>query len=181
MLIVWSGNWWVLALRGVLSILFGIIAVMLPGPTLAAMIMLFGAFALVDGVLAIVLAVRGMRSHERWGGMLVTGLISIAAGLVTFLWPAIGALTLIYIIAAWALVTGVFEIVAAVKLRKLITGEWMLLTAGILSVLLGALTMIFPGIGLLAFVWYLAAYAIVYGIVVVMLAFQVRKLASATV
>jgi uncharacterized membrane protein HdeD (DUF308 family) len=175
MLIVLSGNWRTLALRGVASILFGIVALLLPGPTLAAIAMLFGAFVIVDGVLAIVLAVRGMKGHDRWGGMIVRGILSIAAGVIIFLHPPIVVLAFMYIIAAWALASGIAEIFASRKLRRAEKGEWLLLSAGIFTVLLGVLTLINPGMALKMFVGFLAIYAIVYGGMLLILADRERK------
>src|ERR1700722_10577486 len=109
-------NWWALVIRGFLGIGFGLIAFFWPGITLASLVILFAAYALVDGVMAIVAAVRSLKSHERWGGLLLEGIAGLAVGLMTMAWPAITALWLIYLIAAWAIITGIFEIVAAVKL-----------------------------------------------------------------
>src|SRR5213078_4883098 len=124
---VWTGNWWALALRGLVAILFGIVAIAMPGPTLAAIV-------IVDGIFAIVAAVKGVRRGERWGAMLFQGIVGIVAGAIAVFLPGIGALALTYLIAAWALVTGAFEIAAAIRLRKIIEGEWLLIIAGILSI-----------------------------------------------
>ena len=167
-------NWWVLALRGLLGVLFGLAAFVWPGLTLAALVLLYGAYALVDGVFAVFTALAYAGKTERWWVVLLQGIIGIAAGLVTFAWPSITALALIYLIAAWAIVTGVLEIAAAVRLRKEISAEWMLGLSGALSVLLGLLIMARPGAGALAFVWLLASYAIVYGVLLIALAFRLR-------
>jgi uncharacterized membrane protein HdeD (DUF308 family) len=172
---VWTGNWWALALRGLVAILFGVVAIMMPGPTLAAIIILFGIYAIADGVFAVVAAVKGVRRGERWGAMLFQGIIGILAGAIAVFWPGIGALALTYLIAAWALVTGAFEIAAAIRLRKIIEGEWLLILAGVLSILLGVLIAIYPGTGALVLVWWLAAYALAYGVVSLALAFRVRS------
>src|SRR5579872_2825589 len=144
MRILIAKNWWSLVLRGLAAILLGFITVIWPGITLGALVLLFGAYALIDGVLSLVGAVRAAESHERWGVLLFEGLAGIVAGIVTFVWPAITALTLIYVIAAWALVTGVFEIVAAIRLRKYIPGEWMLGLSGLASLILGILMIAVP-------------------------------------
>ena len=172
---VWTGNWWALALRAVVAIVFAVVAIMMPGPTLAAIVILFGIYAIADGVFAIVAAVKGVRRGERWGAMLFQGVIGVIAGAIAVFWPGIGALALTYLIAGWALVTGAFEIAAAIHLRKIIEGEWLLIIAGVLSILLGVLVAIYPGAGALLLVWWLAAYALAYGVVSLMLAFRVRS------
>jgi uncharacterized membrane protein HdeD (DUF308 family) len=172
---VWNGMWWALALRALAAILFGIIAIILPGPTLAAIVIVFGIYAIADGVLAIIAAVQGIRKKERWGPMLFQGVVGIIAGAIAVFWPGIGALALTYLVAGWALVTGAFEIAAAIRLRKIITGEWMLFVAGLLSIILAALVAFFPGAGALTLVWWLGAYAFAYGVVSLVLAFRVRK------
>ena len=127
-----SRNWWAVSLRGLAGILFGIITFIAPAISLAALVLLFGAYAFADGVLAIVTAIR-RRGIDRWWLLLLEGLVGVAAGVLTLLWPGITALALLYVIAAWALVTGAFEIAAAIRLRKVITGEWILALSGILS------------------------------------------------
>jgi uncharacterized membrane protein HdeD (DUF308 family) len=171
----WTGNWWALALRAAAALIFGIIAFTLPGPTLAAVVLVFGAYAIADGVLAIVAAVRGIRRHERWGAMLLQGIAGIGVGIIAFLFPIVGALGLTYLVAAWALVTGSFQIVAAITLRRLITGEWLMILGGILSIVLAVLMVLFPGVGILLLAWWLGAYAIATGAVGLALAFRVRR------
>jgi uncharacterized membrane protein HdeD (DUF308 family) len=170
----WTGIWWVLALRGAAALLLSIVAFTLPGPTLAAIVLVFGVYAIADGVFAIVAAVRGIRRHERWGAMLIQGIAGIVAGAIAILWPAIGALALTYLVAAWALVTGTLEIVAAVKLRKLMTGEWLLILSGVLSIILAVLLTLFPGVGMVVLTWWLGAYAFAYGVIGLALALRVR-------
>jgi uncharacterized membrane protein HdeD (DUF308 family) len=172
---VWSGMWWALALRAVAAILLGIFAIAMPGPTVAAIVIVFGIYAITDGILAIIAAVRGIRQKERWGAMLFQGVVGIIAGVIAIGWPGIGALALLYLVAGWALVTGAFEIAAAIRLRKIITGEWMLFVAGLLSIALAGLLVIFPGAGVLTLVWWLGAYAFAYGVVSLALAFRVRN------
>jgi uncharacterized membrane protein HdeD (DUF308 family) len=170
----WSGNWWALALRALAALLLGIIAITMPGATLAAIVIVFGIYALTDGLLAIVAAVRGFRKKDRWGAMLVEGLVGVLAGSIALFSPGIGALALTYLVAAWALATGALEIAAAIRLRKEITGEWLLLIAGLLSIVLAVLVALFPGTGALMLVWWLGAYALAYGAVSLLLAFRVR-------
>jgi uncharacterized membrane protein HdeD (DUF308 family) len=171
---VWSGMWWALALRALAAILLGIIAFALPGPTLAAIVIVFGIYAITDGILAIIAAVRGIRKKERWGPMLIEGIVGIVAGAIAIFWPGIGALALTYLVAAWALVTGAFEIAAAIRLRKEIKGEWLLMILGLLSIVLAVLIALFPGAGALTLVWWLGAYALAYGVISLVLALRVR-------
>jgi uncharacterized membrane protein HdeD (DUF308 family) len=175
MLLVWAGNWWALALRAAAAILLGIIAFALPGPTLAAIVILFGVYAILDGVLALIAAIRGLRRRERWGIMLVEGLVGIGAGVIALGWPGIGALALVYLVASWALVTGALEIWTAVRLRRVITGEWLLILGGIVSIALACLVALFPNVGATVLVWWLGAYALAYGIIVLVLAIRVRQ------
>lgn len=169
-----SGLWWAIALRALAAILLGIIAIFLPGPTLAAIVIVFGIYAITDGILAIIAAFRGFRRKERWGPMLAEGLVGLIAGALAIFMPGIGALALTYLVAGWALVTGALEIAAAIRLRKAIKGEWLLLIAGLLSIVLAVLVALFPGAGALLLVWWLGAYAFAYGVVSLVLAFRMR-------
>jgi len=171
---VLTRNWWALALRGVVALLLGVAAFVLPGVTLAVFVALFGAYAVVDGVLAIVAGVRAAERHERWWSPVLKGLAGIAAGVLAFIWPALTALALLYLIGAWAIVTGVLEIVAAVHLHRA-HGEWLLILNGILSVLFGLLAVIWPGAGLLTLLWLIGTYAIIFGGVLLVLAFRLRS------
>lgn len=168
-------NWWVVFLRGLAGIIFGLITFFEPGISLAALVLLFGAYAFVDGVLSIVTAVR-RRGADRWLLLLLEGIAGIFAGLATFFWPAITAIVLLYLIAAWALVTGVLEIAAAIRLRKVITGEWLLALTGVASVILGVLLILAPGPGALAVVIWIGAYAFVFGALLIALSFRLRSL-----
>jgi uncharacterized membrane protein HdeD (DUF308 family) len=145
-----SHNWWAVVLRGIAGVLFGAITFLSPGISLAALVLLYGAYAFADGVLAIISAVRRHGAAEPWWLLLLEGIAGIAAGVVTVLWPGITALVLLYLIAAWSLITGAFEIAAAIRLRKAITGEWLLVLSGILSIGLGVLLVLFPAAGALA-------------------------------
>jgi uncharacterized membrane protein HdeD (DUF308 family) len=170
-------NWWAMSLRGLAGILFGIITFLAPGISLAALVLLFGAYAFADGVLAIVSAVR-RRGTDRWWLLLLEGLVGIAAGVLTILWPGITALALLYVIAAWALVTGAFEIAAAIRLRKAISGEWLLALSGVLSIALGVLLILAPGPGALALVIWIGAYAFVFGALLFALGLRLKGLGS---
>jgi uncharacterized membrane protein HdeD (DUF308 family) len=174
-----DGLWWTIALRAVAALLLGVIAIFMPGLTLAAIVIVFGIYAIVDGVLAIIAAVRGFRRKDRWGAMLLEGVVGIVAGAIALAQPGIGALALTYLVAAWALATGALEIVAAIRLRKTIRGELLLIIAGILSIVLAVLVAVFPGAGALLLVWWIGAYAIAYGLISLVLAFRVRTLTTA--
>jgi uncharacterized membrane protein HdeD (DUF308 family) len=168
-------NWWLVVLRGAAGILFGIMTFFAPGISLAALVLFFGAYALVDGVLALVSVFRDRAEKDRWWLLVFEGIAGIAAGIITFFWPGITAIALLYIIAAWALVTGVVEVAAAIQLRKVIDDEWLLGLSGVLSIGLGILLMLFPGAGALALVIWIGAYALVFGTLLVILGFRLRS------
>jgi uncharacterized membrane protein HdeD (DUF308 family) len=177
---VLTRNWWAVALRGVAAIVFGLLTFIMPGITLAALVLLFGAYAIVDGVLNLVAVARGRAGaldRPRWV-LVLEGVVSIGAGLVAFVWPGLTAVALVYVIAAWAIITGVLEIVAAVRLRHHITNEWWLGLSGALSIVFGVLLMAAPGVGALALVFWIGAYAIVFGALLVGLAFRLRSVRS---
>ncbi|HUL68401.1 MAG TPA: HdeD family acid-resistance protein [Burkholderiaceae bacterium] len=176
-----SRNWWVLLLRGLAAIAFGVLAWYLPGASLAALVLLFGVYALADGILGAWTAISGRKEHDDWWVLLLWALVGIGAGILTFVAPGITALALVFYIAVWSIATGVLEIVAAIRLRKEITGEWMLVLAGIISVVFGILLLAQPGAGALALVWLIATYAVIFGIVLVILAFKVRGFAGRVV
>jgi uncharacterized membrane protein HdeD (DUF308 family) len=167
-------NWWVVVLRGVAAVLFGLAAIAWPGITLAVLILLYGAYALADGVLALVAALASRQPGDFPWGMLLAGLAAIAAGVLTFLWPGLSALVLVYLIAGWAIVRGVFEIVTAVALRKEIDNEWLLAASGALSVLLGIFLVAAPGAGAIALLWVIGAFAVVAGILMIALGFRLK-------
>lgn len=171
-----ANNWWVVALRGVLALLFGVALLVWPGPGLAALVILFGAYAFVDGVFSVVAAFRAAGENRRWWPLALEGVTGIAAGGVAFLWPGITAIVLLYIIAAWAVVTGIFEVVQAIRLREEIENEWWLALSGVLSVLFGLFLMFFPGPGALAVVWIVGAYAVLFGIMLLALAWRLWDL-----
>jgi uncharacterized membrane protein HdeD (DUF308 family) len=169
-------HWWVPALRGVAAILFALIAFSQPGTALTALVWVWGAYALVDGVLAAVMAVRAGEQGERWGMLLLEGICGIAAGVIAFTMTGMTALVLAYLIAAWAIVTGLVEIAAAVQLRELIEGEWLLGLSGVLSIIFGVLIIARPGAGQVALVWMIGIYALLFGIVLIALGFKLRAL-----
>jgi uncharacterized membrane protein HdeD (DUF308 family) len=167
-------NWWLLLLRGIAAIIFGLLAFAWPGLTLVTLILFYGAFVLVDGVLAVIAAITGGVPGSRWW-LAIIGLLGIAAGLVTFMMPGLTAVLLLLFIAGWAIATGVFQIIGAIKLRKEIDNEWLLILGGIISVLFGVSMMLAPGAGALALVWVIGAYSVVIGAIFVALALRLRK------
>jgi uncharacterized membrane protein HdeD (DUF308 family) len=169
-----SRNWWAIALRGVIAVVFGVFALVKPDITLEALVALFGFFAIIDGTFSLVGGVSMIGSGLSWGGPVFGGLVSIAIGVATFIWPSITALTLLYLIAFWALFTGLMEIVGAVQLREVLTHPVMLGFAGALSVLFGALLIIYPSSGALSVIWLIGLYAIIYGAAFIVLGFQLR-------
>jgi len=176
MLEKFTQNWWMYAVRGVVAVIFGVLALIWPGQTLQALVLVFGAYALVDGIFAIFAGIASHRYFERWWAVLLEGIVGVVIGLLTFFWPNITALVLLYFIAGWALITGIFEIVAAIQLRSVITGEWMMILGGLLSIIFGILLFVFPGAGAVSLVWLIGIYAVVFGISEIFFAFRLRGL-----
>lgn len=174
MLAMLARNWWILALRGMLGIIFGVLAILWPVLTLRILVLLFGAYALVDGFLAVILGIARHQRGERWWAQLLQGVAGIIIGLLTFFWPGATALALLYLIASWEVVTGVLEVVAAIQLRRIIRGEWLLILSGVASILFGVLLFVFPGAGALGLVWLIGGYSIAFGILLIVLAFRLR-------
>lgn len=170
-----SRNWWAILLRGILAILFGFLAFLWPGITLLALIFLFGAYMLLDGVLAIVAAIWTAGREERWWLLLIEGVVGVLAGIVAFALPQAAAIAFLYLVAAWAIVTGILEILAAVRLREEIEGEWGLIIGGALSVIFGMLLAVLPAVGILSLMWLIGAYAVMFGVLLVSLALRVRE------
>lgn len=175
MLHAMAKGWWLVLLRGIAAIVFGVLAFAWPGVTLVTLVLFYGAFALVDGVLALAAAFTGRGKPAPTWWLVFVGIAGIAAGIVTFLWTGISALVLVMFIGAWALVHGIFEIAGAIKLRKEIDNEWWLILAGALSVVFGLLVLLMPGPGALGLIWAIAAYSIVFGAMLVFLSFRLRK------
>ena len=169
-------NWDMVLFRGILAILFGIATLVMPGITLVVLVVLFGGYALVDGIIISIVSIKERKADPDWWLMLLTGLISIAAGVVTFTSPAITAASLFYVIVAWAIVTGVFDVIYAIRFRKEIEGEWLLVLSGILSVAFGVLLIAQPVAGALTVLWMIGGYAIAYGVLLAVLAFRLRNL-----
>jgi uncharacterized membrane protein HdeD (DUF308 family) len=167
-------NWWLLLLRGIAAIVFGVLAFALPGLTLLTLILLYGAYALTDGVIAIIAAIMGGAPADRWW-LAIVGILGIAVGALTFMLPGMTALILLFTIAGWAVAIGVFQIIGAIRLRKEIDNEWLLILSGVISVLFGLGVVLNPGAGALAFVWVIGAYAIIAGGLYIGLAFRLKK------
>ena len=179
-----SRYWWMILLRGVAWLLFGILVYAQPAISLVTLTLLFGAFVLWDGIGNVVSAIGGRRENENWGVLLLTGLAGIAIGALTFYDPSITALGLLFYIAVWVTGTGLLQVVAGIRLRKEIEGEFWLILSGLISIALGVFLVARPGAGALSVLWVIATYAVLFGIILVVLAFRVRsfgaRLAAAT-
>jgi uncharacterized membrane protein HdeD (DUF308 family) len=175
MRIALATNWWALVIRGLAGIAFGILTFAWPGITLVALVFLFAGYSLVDGVMNIVGAVRAIEKHDRWGILVLEGIVGIGAAAITVLWPGITALALVYVIAAWAVVTGCLEIAAAIRLRRVISGEWLLVLSGALSLVFGILLVISPIAGALVIALWVGAYALIFGVIMVALGLRLRS------
>jgi uncharacterized membrane protein HdeD (DUF308 family) len=179
MVVIITQSWWAIAIRGIAGIIFGILAFAWPDITLTALVLLFGAYVIIDGIFAIVMAVKAAGVSRRWWWLLLEGILSVIVGILTFILPNITALFLLYWIAAWAIVTGGFAIGTAIRLRKEITGEWLLALTGILSVVFGILLVLFPRAGALTVIWWIGAYALVTGALLLALAIRLKSLERA--
>ena len=169
-----SKNWWLLLLRGLAGIAFGVLALMWPGITLILLVAFYGAWALIDGVLALYMAITGKGGSTWW--LVLVGIAGLVAGALTFFWPGVTALVLVLFIGAWALVSGIFQIIGAIQLRKQIDNEWWLILGGVVSVLFGLYVLVYPGGGALALIWAIAFYSILFGILMVAASFKLKKI-----
>ena len=168
-------NWWLVVLRGVLALLLGLAAFVWPGLTLLVLITMFGIYALADGVVAIVTGIRQTKNSPRWWVFLLEGLIGIGAGVVALIWPYLATAVLLGIIAAWAIITGVFEIAAAIRLRREINNEWLLMLGGLLSILFGVALILQPAAGGVALIWLIGAYQLIFGVLLIALGFRLKN------
>jgi uncharacterized membrane protein HdeD (DUF308 family) len=168
-------NWWTVALRGAIAILFGLALLIWPTISLRVLVVLFGLFAIVGGAFTAIVMLREANAYKRWWLFLLEGLFGIAAGVIALFWPGITGLILLYLIAAWAIVTGLFEIIVAFQLRQQLQGEWLLVLAGIVSVVFGVLLTVWPVAGALAILVFLGAYAIFYGVMLLIVAYRLRN------
>ena len=178
MLQMLARNWWILLDRGIAAVLFGIAIFLSPGIALTVLVLLWGAYAFTDGIFAIIAGFQGRQSHNNWWLTVLEGVIGVVAGVLTFIWPEITALTLLYIVAFWAIVTGVLEIGTAIQLRKEISGELWLGLSGIFSIIFGVVMIVLPGVGILSLLWLVAIYAIMFGGAMIILSFRVRNMAD---
>ncbi|MEV4800871.1 HdeD family acid-resistance protein [Nonomuraea sp. NPDC049421] len=169
-------SWWLLLVRGIAAVIFGILALIWPGLTLLALVIFFGAYALVSGIFALFAGFRHGARSRAW--LIFSGIIGIVAGLVALAWPGITSIALLFVVAVWAIVSGVSEIVAGIQLRKRIDNEWLLILGGALSVIFGVLLLARPGAGLLSLAWLIGIFAVLYGIAMIALAFRVKNFTS---
>jgi uncharacterized membrane protein HdeD (DUF308 family) len=167
-------NWWLFTLRGILGIVFGLVALIFPGPTMLSLVILFSAYMLVDGVAAIVSAVRAMRRRDQWGLLIFEGLLNIAVGILAFLWPGLTVLVFVLLVAAWAIITGALMATAGFRLN-FSHGRWWLVLGGLCSLIYGVLLVAMPLIGAVVLTWWMGAYALVFGISLIILSFQLRS------
>ena len=168
-------NWWLMLLRGLAAIGFGILVITKPQISLQVLVYLFGVYVLVEGILGVALAIQGRNEIGSWGVLLLWGLLGVAVGILAFSRPDLTALALLFYIALWAIATGVLEIAAAIRLREVLQNEWLLILAGIVSVAFGVWLVARPDAGALAVLWAIGIYAIVFGVLVVLFAFKIRS------
>ena len=168
-------NWWLMLLRGLAAIGFGILVITKPQISLQVLVYLFGVYVLVEGILGVALAIQGRNEIDSWGVLLLWGLLGVAVGILAFSRPDLTALALLFYIALWAIATGVLEIAAAIRLREVLQNEWLLILAGIVSVAFGVWLIARPDAGALAVLWAIGIYAIVFGVLVVLFAFKIRS------
>ena len=171
-------RWWLVLLRGLASIVFGLLAWTMPGVTLVTLVLFWGAYALVDGVAALIGGWQAKDSGKPMWQVVLIGVLGIAAGIFTFSQPAVTAVALLMLIAAWAIINGVFEIAAAIRLRKEIQNEWLLILSGVLSIVFGVYMIANPGAGAMAVLWLIGVFAVAYGALLVILSFKLKKHAA---
>jgi uncharacterized membrane protein HdeD (DUF308 family) len=176
-LILWVGDWRAIALRGLAALAFGIFTLVWPHITLWALVVLFGAFVLVDGVFTLVAVIRNEPgTRQRRGWLIFEGIASVAIGIITFVWPDITALALLFLIAAWAFILGAVRLAAAIQMRREVEDWWLPALSGALSIAFAVLIVITPGAGALVITWLIGWFAVFIGVLLLMLAFRVRKL-----
>jgi uncharacterized membrane protein HdeD (DUF308 family) len=171
---VYARTWWSVLIRGIVAVLFGILAFIIPGGVLLTLVLLFGFYALVDGIMALVAAVRAIEHRRSFGLLVVEGVVGVLAGIITVLRPGVAAFVLVIFIAVWAVLTGIAEIVQAVELRRQIANEWLLILGGAASVVFGILLFFYPAFGVLTLIWLVGIYAIIFGVTLVGLSFRLR-------
>ncbi len=176
MLTVLSRYWGLLLLRGIVAILFGVLAFMWPGITLTTLVFFFGAYIFVNGVTLIINAVGSRKEKDDWWFLLIEGLLGVVIGIMTAFAPGITGIALLIYIAAWALAAGLLEIISAIRLRKVVTGEWWLAVGGVVSIIFALMLMLFPAAGALGLIWLIGTYACLFGVIQIVLGFKVHKL-----
>lgn len=174
-----GSRWWAVAMRGVIAILIGLAFLLRPSTSVVALVFLFGVYAFTSGLIAIVTAIRSAESHTSWLPLLFDGLIGVAVGLITFFWPGITALSILYLIAIWAVLIGIFQIVEAFSAFGGVAGTGLMLISGLLSIALGIIFFVHPFKGIAAMIWVLGIYALIFGVTQIFLGFQVRRMESA--
>ena len=179
--VVLRNNWWALVLRGVMAVLFALITFAVPGITIAVLVTIFGFYALFDGIFAIVSTIKAVQGHRRWGAFLFEGVVGILFGLYAIIFPIGAAAAFVTFVAVWAVFTGILEITAAIRLRRHIRGEWILILLGVLSILLGLTLVAAPVSGAVFLVWVLASYGLIFGVLLIVLGFRMRRLPESVV
>ncbi len=175
MITEFAKNWWALVLRGIMAVLLGVLALTRPGITLVVLIALVGSYLLIDGALAVAGAMRASRAGEPWGPLLIEGVVDIGAGLAIFSWPALTLFALVVFIGCRAVVKGILEVVTAIRLRKVISGEWLLALGGVVSIIFGVMVVMAPIAGAIVLAWWVGGYAFVFGLVLITLGFRLRR------
>lgn len=175
-----ESHWWVWALRGIAAIVFGILAFVWPGATISSLTLVFGVYAVMDGVLALFEAVKRRKTDARWWALLLEGLVSIVLGAGALIIPGLAAISFVYLLGFWAIVTGGFEIVQAIRARAEIQGEGWLIVGGLLSIAFGLTLIVWPVNGAITLVWLLGGYAVGFGIVMLFMAFRLRAAGHTT-
>lgn len=170
-----SNKWWTFVARGIFAILFGVLTLILPELTLIVLVLMFGGFVLIDGLFTVILSLTRQQDFDRWWWALIEGLFGVILGILAFVWPGITGFVLLMLIVAWAIVTGILEIGAAIQLRRVIENEWLLAFSGLISIGLGVAMLIWPGAGAVALAWLIGIYAIIFGITLIALGIRLKN------
>lgn len=172
---IFTRNWWVFLLRGLLAVIFGVLALVWPEITLITLVILFGGFVLLEGILNLLIGIVSSETNRRWWVTLIEGILGIGVAVLTFVWPNLTAVVLLYFIAAWALITGILEIMTAIRLRRMLEREWVMILNGAISIIFALLLFIFPGESAISLVWLFGVFVIIIGILLIILGFRLRK------